>query len=199
MNKKLRFYFILHVFFISDTKFSTKICQSGAIKAIYPILKHLSGKVGNLYPVLQVRTFDYRISANSFRGNYSFLNLALCTVTFDLYFINLNSCRGNYSREETIQGRKLFAEIRYLVEKFRRFILGKFVKTCHELDHWRVDFVVNHCIYGNRYAVFSKDLLGRYIKRYGPQVTYHNLNILEKLWYFVTKIVLTYCEKKLFQ
>ena len=48
-----------------------------------------------------------------FRGNYSFLNLALFTVTFDLYFINLNSCRGNYSREETIQGRKLFAEIRY--------------------------------------------------------------------------------------
>ena len=25
----------------------------------------------------------YRISANSFRGNYSFLNLTLCTVTFD--------------------------------------------------------------------------------------------------------------------
>ena len=55
----------------------------------------------------------YRISANSFRGNYSFLNFALFTVTFDLYFINLNSCRGNYSREEIIQGRKLFAEIRY--------------------------------------------------------------------------------------
>ena len=34
-------------------------------------------------------------------------------MTFDLYFINLNSCHGNYSREETIQGRKLFAEIRY--------------------------------------------------------------------------------------
>ena len=46
----------------------------------------------------------YRISANSFRGNYSFLNLASFTVTFDLYFINLNSCRGNYSREETICG-----------------------------------------------------------------------------------------------
>ena len=59
----------------------------------------------------------YRISANSFRGNYSFLNLALFTVTFDLYFINLNSCRGNYSREETIQGRKLFAEIRYAILK----------------------------------------------------------------------------------
>ena len=62
--------------------------------------------------------FMYRISANSFRGNYSFLNLALFTVTFDLYFINLNSCRGNYSKEETIQGRKLFAEIRYLKSLF---------------------------------------------------------------------------------
>ena len=58
---------------------------------------------------------NYRISANSFRGNYSFLNLTLFTVTFDLYFINLNSCRGNYSREETIQGRKLFAEVRYIL------------------------------------------------------------------------------------
>ena len=57
--------------------------------------------------------YTYRISANSFLGNYSFLNLALFTVTFDLYYINLNSYRGNYSREETIQGRKLFAEIRY--------------------------------------------------------------------------------------
>ena len=62
--------------------------------------------------------FTYRISANSFCGNYSFLNLALFTVTFDLYFITLNSCRGNYSREETIQGRKLFAEIRYLDNYF---------------------------------------------------------------------------------
>jgi hypothetical protein len=59
--------------------------------------------------------FEYRISANSFRGNYCFLNLALFTVNFDLYFINLNSCRGNYSREETIQGWKVFAEIRYKI------------------------------------------------------------------------------------
>ena len=35
----------------------------------------------------------YRISANSFRGNYSFLNLTLCTV---------------HTGAETIQGRKLF-------------------------------------------------------------------------------------------
>ena len=39
---------------------------------------------------------SYRISANSFRGNYSFLNLALFTVTFDLV------------AAEPIQGRKLF-------------------------------------------------------------------------------------------
>ena len=50
----------------------------------------------------------YRISANSFRGNYSFLNLVLFTVTFDLYFINLNSCRGNYSRAETIRGNTVY-------------------------------------------------------------------------------------------
>ena len=71
---------------------------------------------GNVFTsqLLNDKIHNYRISANSFHGNYSFLNLALFTVTFDLYFINLNSCRGNYSREETIQGRKLFAEIRYV-------------------------------------------------------------------------------------
>ena len=50
----------------------------------------------------------YRISANSFRGNYSFLNLTLCTVTF----VHITYRCGNYLREETIQGWKLFAEIR---------------------------------------------------------------------------------------
>ena len=45
-----------------------------------------------------------RISANSFRGNYSFLNLTLCTVT-------LMYCEV-HTGAETIQGRKLFAEIR---------------------------------------------------------------------------------------
>ena len=37
--------------------------------------------------------------------NYSFLILSLCTVTFDH---STYRC-GNYSREETIQGRKLFS------------------------------------------------------------------------------------------
>ena len=44
--------------------------------------------------------WSYRISANSFRGNYSFLNFTLCTVTFDH---STYRC-GNYSREETIWG-----------------------------------------------------------------------------------------------
>ena len=57
---------------------------------------------------LGLKKFKYRISANSFRGNYSFLSLTLCTVTFG----NSTYRCGNYSREETIQGRKLFAEIR---------------------------------------------------------------------------------------
>ena len=43
----------------------------------------------------------YRISANSFRRNYSFLNLALCTVI-----------KGH---AETIQGQKLFAVIRQVI------------------------------------------------------------------------------------
>ena len=57
----------------------------------------------------QKKNTAYRISANSFHGNYSFLNLTLCTVTFGY---STYRC-GNYSREETIQGRELFAEIRY--------------------------------------------------------------------------------------
>ena len=55
----------------------------------------------------------YRISSYSFLGNYSFLNFVLCTVTFAH---STYRC-GNYSREETIQGRKLFAEIRYVHSK----------------------------------------------------------------------------------
>ena len=46
-----------------------------------------------------------------FRRNYSFLNSTLCTMTFGH---RTYRC-GNYSREETIQRQKLFAEIRYVV------------------------------------------------------------------------------------
>ena len=55
------------------------------------------------------KNLNYHISANSFRGNYPFLNLTLCTVTFG----NSTFMCGNYSREETIQGLKLYEEIRY--------------------------------------------------------------------------------------
>ena len=55
--------------------------------------------------------FAYRISANSFRGNYSFLNLTLCM--WPLVTVHRGAETIQYSREETIQGGKLFAEIRY--------------------------------------------------------------------------------------
>ena len=47
---------------------------------------------------IQVKIF--RISSYSFRGNYSLLNLTLCTLTFD----NRTYRCGNYSRVETICG-----------------------------------------------------------------------------------------------
>ena len=60
----------------------------------------------------------YRISTNSFRGNYSFWKWKMWkfSYSFRIYgnFLlhKLNSCSRKYSRGETIQGRKLFAEIR---------------------------------------------------------------------------------------
>ena len=66
----------------------------------------------------------YRISANSFCRNYSFLNLTLCSVTF----ADRTYRCGNYSREETIQGRKLFAEVRYMDFSYYciRYNIGQF-------------------------------------------------------------------------
>ena len=59
---------------------------------------------------------DYSFSANSFRGNYSFLTL-----------INLMYC-DQYIQVHTIQGRKLFAEIRYnknvLINPVKSFLGG---------------------------------------------------------------------------
>ena len=68
-------------------------------------------KVSNSITLFVCTILGYRISAYSFRGNYSFLNLTLCTVTFG----NSTYRCGNYSREETIQGRKLYEEIRYII------------------------------------------------------------------------------------
>ena len=73
---------------------------------IFCITTHVAFPKGGTYVI------NYRISSYSFRGNYSFLNLTLCTVTF-----NHSTYRwGNYSREETIQGRKLYEKIRYVAD-----------------------------------------------------------------------------------
>ena len=53
---------------------------------------------------LELMTLGYRISASSFRGNYSFLNLTLCTVPFS----NSTYRCGNYSRAETIRGNTVY-------------------------------------------------------------------------------------------
>ena len=50
------------------------------------------------FPSLSI--VNYRISSYSFRGNYSFLNLTLCTVTFDYSTYR----GGNYTKAETIRG-----------------------------------------------------------------------------------------------
>ena len=52
----------------------------------------------------------YRISVNSFRGNYSFLNLTLCTLTKGH---STYRCK-NYSREETIRGNTVCAHFNNL-------------------------------------------------------------------------------------
>ena len=77
---------------------------------------------------IKVDKWDYHISANSFGGNYSFLNLEIVENSsscrkFQFLPDKMNFCCRKYSREETIQARKLFAEIKYLlkigVDKFQ--------------------------------------------------------------------------------
>ena len=83
-----------------------------AVRFYYQQWHHMSGMLA---------TFTYRISANSFHGNYSFLEVyvkcgnfhidsALCMANF--YFINWIAAAetiqgGKYSREETIRGLKV--------------------------------------------------------------------------------------------
>ena len=72
--------------------------------------------------------FTYRISANIFRGNYSFLSLALCTVTFDLWSQYIKVWKlfkgGNYSRAETIRGNTVFKKLQ--IEKTKATFLYPF-------------------------------------------------------------------------
>ena len=66
----------------------------------------------------------YRISANSFRVNYSFLNFTLCTVTFDR---STYRCR-NYSREETIRGNTVGMNVK-----------GDLYEKSVSLEAWKVE------------------------------------------------------------
>ena len=42
-----------------------------------------------------ILSFTYSVSANSFHRNYSFFNLALCTVTFVTAHKSVETIRGN--------------------------------------------------------------------------------------------------------
>ena len=57
--------------------------------------------------------FAYCISSYSFHGNYSFLNLEIQRSLYIRPKVTVHTyvC-GNYLREETIQGRKLYEDIR---------------------------------------------------------------------------------------
>ena len=110
----------------------------------------------------------YRISANSFRGNYSFFNLTLCTVTFDH---STYRC-GNYSREETIQGRKLFAEIRYWFSCFVCLFLS-FFNLFVSLIKWAVDW---HGIFNPVYKVSNFGIYSRFQPRSTSNSPANNTN-----------------------
>ena len=57
---------------------------------------------------------EYPISANSFCGNYHFLNLTLCSVTFGH---STYRC-GNYSREQLFKGRNYSRKYGSYTESF---------------------------------------------------------------------------------
>ena len=67
--------------------------------------------------MLLINRFDKLIRISSFCRNYSFLRLK--SLDIFIYLVSAitlllcSKCCGNYLRAETIQGRKLFAEIRY--------------------------------------------------------------------------------------
>ena len=70
-------------------------------------MKNLLPYCGLVDATISVSKKTYRISANSFRGNYSFLNLALCTVTFGYSTVWKLFKGGNYSRKYGICTRDL--------------------------------------------------------------------------------------------
>ena len=51
------------------------------LSPFYDAAEHVSTRFQVFYGLFHLHS-RYRISANSFRGNYTFLKLTLCTVTF---------------------------------------------------------------------------------------------------------------------
>ena len=100
----------------------------------------------NYFAKAERRIFTYRISANIFRGNYSFLNLTLCNVTFGH---STYSC-GNYLRAETIRG--------YTVNNMASSGFDDCIKTVYFLSGnigflWKAD--VTLCLVRPRSGKFS--------------------------------------------
>ena len=62
----------------------------------------------------------YRISSYSFRGNYSVLDLEIQRSQYIRLKVTVNKCA------ETIQGRKLYEEIRYVEVGVNEFAVGRF-------------------------------------------------------------------------
>ena len=105
----------------------------------------------NLYFTRMMKfLFTYRISANSFRGTYSFLNLTLCTYR----------C-GNYSRAETIRGNTVLTfQCNFTLQICEIAWNSIFARTldsyltCLHRDPWAIEepfqpFLLGWCIRGN--------------------------------------------------
>ena len=86
---------------------------------------------------------NYHISSYSFRGNYSFLELTLCTVTFG---------NSTYRYAETIQGRKLFKGENYM-RKYG-YIYRSFFTRQRYLDNFKDNWW--EFVYKNSFFIFWK-------------------------------------------
>ena len=107
----------------------------------------------------------------------------IVAANFNFLHNKLNFCCGNYSREETIQGRKLFAEIRYLVDTIS--FLFRIFTNAIQYPHiwWRV--LINSRFYAcnNTYLLFSKlEILDTVVKRYLENLFGHVKLVLRYFW-----------------
>ena len=89
----------------------------------------------NLVPwMLKSLTSVLNVFCHSFHGNYSFLNLKIVTIQivaaiFQFFTEQSDYCCGNYSREETNQGRNLYEEIKYYKPSCMSIVWNMVLKT----------------------------------------------------------------------